>query len=436
MSDNILLKNIIVDGNESDIIISGGIIKKILPSGKIQDIFKNQNTEYDIPADIEVVDCTGKTAMPGFVNMHTHAAMSLMRGMQEDVVFSDWIDSIWKIESKLDADFVYWGTKVAAIEMIKTGTTTFNDQYWYSPIAHKAAVELGIRPAISYVILDHNDNEEAERQKEQCEMMYEDSLNWKDGSIFTVSVHAVYSVSEELIVWASEFTKKHNLLLHIHLCETEKEVRECKEAHHGLSPIEYVDRLGALDYRTTAAHTLWLSDEDVRILGERKVNCVHNVNSNLKLSSGLKFRYNELRDAGANVCIGTDGCASSNNLDILEAMKLSAILQKAWRGDPKAWPLNELIDCATLNGAKALRLNTGALQEGKIADILIVNTDSTFFLSPGSFLANFVYSAHSDCIDSVLVNGKFVMKNRIIPGEKEILDNAREMLKIYEYHNN
>ncbi len=156
---------------------------------------------------------------------------------------------------------------------------------------------------------------------------------------------------------------------------------------------------------------------------------MHNINSNLKLASGYRFLYNELRDAGANVCIGTDGCASSNNLDMLEAMKTSAIVQKAWRDDPSAMPLDELMDMATANGARALGLDSGRLVEGALADILIVNMENTFFLSPGSFLANFIYSAHSDCIDSVICNGRFLMKGRAVKGESEILAQAKRILK-------
>lgn len=421
--DSILLKNISLPEpsgglRQADITIGDGRIAGILPP----------SSGHVAGEGCEVVDCTGKVALPGFVNMHTHAAMSLMRGIEEDVVFQDWIDAIWKIEANVDSDFVYWGTKVAAIEMLKTGTTTFNDQYWSPTHAKVAAKEMGIRPVISYVVLDKSDPSEASRQRDQCERMYEASLKWNDDAIFSVSLHAVYSVSEEMILWASEFAREHDLLLHIHLSETEKEVLDCKAAHGGLSPVEYLDRLGVLDSRTIAAHSLWLSENDVRILGERKVNCVHNINSNTKLASGYKFLYNELRDAGANVCIGTDGCASSNNLDILEALKTSAIIQKAWRNDPKAWPLDELLRCATVNGAKALRLNTGEIAEGKAADILFVDTDNSFFLSPGSFLANFIYSAHSDCIESVMVNGKFVMRGRKIEGEKDILREARKVI--------
>jgi 5-methylthioadenosine/S-adenosylhomocysteine deaminase len=166
----------------------------------------------------------------------------------------------------------------------------------------------------------------------------------------------------------------------------------------------------------------------VRILGERKVNCVHNVNSNLKLASGYKFLYNELRDAGANICLGTDGCASSNNLDMLETMKTSAMIQKAWRDDPSAMPLSEIMEMATANACVALGLNIGKIEKGALADILIVDTDNYNFLSPGSFEANLIYSAHSDCIDSVICNGEFIMRNRVVPGEKDILAQAKKVL--------
>lgn len=414
----ILLKNIILNNSESEILITNNIIEKIGKKGEIQ-LIENEA--------VEIFDCKGKTAMPAFVNMHTHAAMSLMRGMEEDVPFRDWLENIWQIEKSVDYDFVYHGTKVAGIEMIKTGTATFNDQYWFSPAAYKASSELGIRPALSYVILDQFDKNQMARQKEQCIEIYEEGKKWEN-AIQSIAFHAIYSVSEEMMVWTSEFAKKHNLNLHIHLSETKEEVENCKKEHKGLSPVEYLETLGVLNDKLIAAHTLWLSDKDIELLGKYKVNCVHNINSNTKLTSGYKFKYNELRDAGANVCIGTDGCASSNNLDVLEAMKTSALVQKAWRDDPKAMPMGELLSLATINGAKALGINSGVIEEGKLADIMIVDTNSSFFLSPATFLANFIYSTHSDCVDTMIINGKFVMKNRIVKGEEETLNNAKKIL--------
>ena len=417
----ILLKNIVKEGVESDILINGNLIAEIIPAhaGGCPD---------DICEGAFVVDCKGKTAVPGFVNMHTHAGMSMMRGIGEDIAFHEWLDSTWQVESKIDDEWVYHATKVACLEMIKTGTTAFNDHYWHMPMAHKAAVELGLRPVLSYVFLDRNDPQESERQKIQCEEMYRESLTWNDQSVFAIAIHAIYSVREEMILWATEYARKHGLKIHIHVSETRKEVEDCMAQHGGMSPVEYLDSLGVLGPDVIAAHTLWLSENDVRILGERKVNCVHNVNSNLKLASGYKFLYNELRDAGANICLGTDGCASSNNLDMLETMKTSAMIQKAWRDDPSAMPLSEIMEMATANAGVALGLNIGKIEKGALADILIVDTDNYNFLSPGSFEANLIYSAHSDCIDSVICNGEFIMRNRVVPGEKEILAQAKKVL--------
>ena len=414
----ILLKNIKAYGAVSDILLEGGVISVIASEGE----------SVSLPDGTEIVDCEGKTLLPGFVNMHTHAGMALMRGVGEDIPFHEWIDRIWMLEKDLDEEYVYHATKVACLEMIKTGTTTFNDQYWYMPMAYKAVSESGLRSALSYVVLDRNDPEESERQKLQCQEMYEASLNWPDTIQFLISVHAIYSVREPMMLWAVDFARKRGLKIHIHLSETEKEVQDCKEQHGGMSPVEYLDSLGVLGPDVIAAHTLWLSDKDVEILGKRGVTCVHNVNSNLKLASGYRFRYNELRDAGANVCLGTDGCASSNNLDMLETMKTSAMIQKAWRNDPSAMPLNELLSMATTNAAKAFGFDIGKIEVGAKADLIIVNTDSYNFMSPGSFEANLVYSAHSDCIDSVICNGKFLMRNRVVPGEKEILEQARKVL--------
>jgi 5-methylthioadenosine/S-adenosylhomocysteine deaminase len=419
---SILLKDVTIADERKDVFIDKGRIEKIRPAGSCVD--------WDIAGDCEVYNCSGKVAIPGFINMHTHAGMSLMRGIGEDMVFQDWISKIWAVEEKFDAEFVYWSTKVACLEMIRTGTTTFNDQYWFFPAAHKAASELGVRHSLGYDMMDRGSAAEAERQKDQCLRWYEHAREiWQEGSIYEVAFHAVYSVSEPMIRWISEFARERNLNLHIHLSETRKEVEDCKAAHGGLTPVEYLEELGVLGPNLLAAHTLWLTEHDIELLASRGVHCIHNINSNAKISSGYKFLYNELRDAGVNICIGTDGCASSNNLDILEAMKTSALFQKAWRDDPKSMPLEELLAMATVNGAKALKINAGRLEEGALADISIVDTDNTFFLSPGSFLANFIYSAHSDCIDSVICGGKFVMRHREIEGEREILSEARKQIK-------
>ena len=419
----ILLKNILLEGIISDIHIEGNLITNVVPS----------ESQPVVSADTEVVDCAGKAAFPAFINMHTHAGMALMKGIGEDMAFHEWLDKIWQVEENIDDEYVYCATKAACLEMIKTGTTTFNDQYWHMPMAYKAAMETGMRPALSYVVLDKNDPEESERQKEQCRQMFEMTKEWDSKAQLLISIHAIYSVREPMMLWAVDFAREHGLKIHIHISETRKEVEDCMREHDGMSPVEYLDSLGVLGPDVIAAHTLWLSDNDVRILGERGVTCVHNINSNLKLASGYRFRYNELKEAGANVCIGTDGCGSSNNLDLLEAMKTAAIVQKAWRDDPTAMPLEELSAMAGVNAAKALGLKAGRVEAGYLADILIVDIDNYQFLSPAKFLANLVYSAHSDCVDSVICDGKFIMRGRVVPGEEQILAQARKVISKLQY---
>lgn len=415
----ILLKDITLNDRQVDILIEGNRISSV----------REASAGHAEPGpDVEIIDGHHKTVLPGFINMHTHAGMSVMRGIGEDMVFQDWINKIWEVEKNIDGEFVYQATRLACLEMIKTGTTTFNDQYWYDLDAWRAVSELGLRCALSYVILDQRHPEESERQKEECLQYYEAARQWGDRTQFVMSIHAIYSVSEEMVLWATAFAREHGLKLHIHVSETRQEVEDCKLAHGGMTPIEYLDSLGVLADNVIAAHTLWLSPHDIEILGQRGVTCVHNINSNLKLTSGYQFKYNELKAAGANVCLGTDGCASSNNLDMLEAMKTAAMVQKAWRQDPVAMPLNELMDIATINGAKALGIDAGRVEEGALADLILVDTDNYNFISAGSFLANFIYSAHSDCINSVICDGRFLMRNRVVPGEEAILEGARKVV--------
>ncbi len=413
----ILLQNIQLDGAPVNLFIEGRRIRRILPFPETE----------GLRAD-ETVDCTGKAVIPGFINMHTHAAMVLLRGITEDVPLDRWLTKIWAMEAKMDEEFIYWGTKVACLEMIRSGTTTFNDMYWFAPYARQAAVEMGIRPYISFVILDRYDKATAEKQKRKCIELYERSQGWDAASHLAMSVHAVYTVSEEMILWASQFAVDHGMKLHIHISETEKENIDCMKAHGGLSPTEYLDSLGVLGPHVVAAHTIWLSDHDVEILGSHRVNCVHNINSNAKLASGYRFRYDDLKKAGANICLGTDGASSSNNLDMLETMKTTALFQKAWENDPSAMPLPDLMAAATVNGARALGLDTGEIREDAFADLSIVDIDNSYFVSPGSFLANLVYAASSDTISSVIAEGRFVMRDRVVEGEQEILAGARSVL--------
>lgn len=411
----LLIKNVILNNERKDIFIKDGRIETI--SGKIE-----------LDAD-RVIDGKGKYVIPGFVNMHTHAAMTLMRGIGEDISLMDWLQNIiWPTETKLTDELVYWGTKLACVEMIKSGTTCFNDQYWNLPAAVSATEEMGLRSVHSYVILDLMDKSKSSFLKEECERMYEISKGWSSRNTFSVGVHAPYSVSPEMILWAAGFARERGLPVHIHISETESENRDSIKMH-GLTPARYLDSLGALGPETLSAHSLWIDDEDIMIFAERGVKAIHNINSNLKIASGYRFRYKELKEAGVVVSLGTDGCASSNNLDMLETMKTTALVQKAWREDPTIMPLDELLSLATENGGKSLGLPIGVIKEGYLADMSLIDTDSIAFTPNINFMANLIYSANSSCVDTVICDGKVLMENRMVEGEHEIIQMVNKLYK-------
>lgn len=411
----LLIKNVILNNERKDIYIKDGIIETI--SDKIE-----------FGAD-RVIDGKGKYAIPGFVNMHTHAAMTLMRGIGEDISLMDWLQNIiWPTETKLTDELVYWGTKLACVEMIKSGTTCFNDQYWNLPAAVSATEEMGLRSVHSYVILDLMDKSKSSFLKEECEKMYEFSKGWSSRNTFSVGVHAPYSVSPEMIQWATDFARKRGLPVHIHISETETENIDSIKMH-GMSPAKYLDSIGALGPETLSAHSLWIDNEDIRIFADRGVKAIHNINSNLKIASGYRFRYKELKEAGVVVSLGTDGCASSNNLDMLETMKTTALVQKAWRGDPTIMPLDELLSLATENGGKSLGLPIGVIKEGYLADLSLIDTNSVAFTPNINFMANLIYSANSSCVDTVICDGKVLMENRQVKGEVEIMQMVNKLYK-------
>ncbi len=414
---SIIIKNVLINDKRQDICVKDNVIAKIGDCAGMQ-------------AET-VLDGSRMAAIPGFVNMHTHSGMTLFRGMGEDMPLAKWLEEIWKAEAHLDDELIYWATKLACLEMIHTGTTTFNDMYWRLPHAAKAVKESGIRATLCYTILDGGDKAKQELQRAECEQIFYESKDWGDRVRFAPAIHAHYTVCDENMLWATDFARRHGLILHTHLAETEPEERQHMEKY-GISSTRRLYNMGILGENTVAAHVVWVSAEDIRLLGEKKVTAVHNINSNLKLSSGYRFPYNELRDAGVNVTVGTDGCGSSNNLDMLEALKTSAIVQKAWRGVPTAMPLDELLAMGTVNGAKALGVNAGEIREGALADICLVDMNNTFFAPNYNFKSNLVYSAHSSCIDTVICDGRILMQGGKVEGEQEILDEFSKQIKRFQ----
>lgn len=407
----ILLNDIRLDNKKADILIEGN---------KIADV-----ADY-IPesAAEKVIDCHGMAAIPGLVNMHTHAAMTLTRGFRKENL-QTWLQNIWAYEAFLDYDAIYWGSKLAILEMLKTGTTTFLDMYWQVPATAKAVEEMGIRACLTHVFLDGGDASKFEAQKRELAQTMEMSKDWPDRIRLGVAIHADYTNTEETMLWAGKFARDHGMILHAHVAETEHEMLEDIEKY-GCMPVRHFENLGLIDENFISAHTVWINEDDIKTLGHRRASIVHNVNSNLMLGSGYKFKYNELRDAGANVCIGTDGAGSSDNLDLRETLKTTMILQKAWRRDPQAMPYEEAMRVATEHGARALGLDAGRIEKGALADIVLVDTRSEAFVPDFNFNSNLILAANSSCFDTVICDGRIVMEHRHVPGEEEILRKAQE----------
>ena len=408
---SILIKDVLLDGKETSIYIEGNSIAGI-----------GENSRAD-----ETIDGKGMAALPGLVNAHSHAAMTLFRGYGDDMKLQEWLQQkIWPIEGKLTEEDVYQGAKLACLEMIKSGTICFNDMYWHLPGTVRAVEEMGIRAVLSPVFIDlFDEDKRKEVIKEHTKLLNDVNAKGCDRIAPALGPHALYTVSKEGLQWCKEFAEKENLLIHFHLAETEQENKDCVEKN-GKRPVEYLEEIGFLCDRIVAAHCNWLNERDMKILAKHGVKIAHNPVSNMKLSTGV-MPYPEMVKAGLTVSLGTDGCASNNSLDMFEEMKFAAMLQKSARNDPTAMPAGEAWEIATVNGAKALGLNSGVIKEGMLADIMLVNLNGVEFTPTHNLISNLVYSASGSCVDTVICDGRILMRERRVKGEDEIIQNANEV---------
>lgn len=391
-----------------DIYIEGNIIKEI-------------GCGIEKVADL-TINGTGKAVIPGLINGHTHAAMTLFRGFADDMKLMPWLEEkIWPNEAKMTPEDVYWGSKLACLEMIKTGTTTFLDMYKNFQGTADAVEEMGIRGFLGATCFDMFDPIETEKSKKEFETLYDASMKYGSRVTFTTGPHAIYTVSGQLLQWVHKFAEERDLLIHLHLSETEGEV-DNSIRKFGLSPVRYLKKLGILSPRLVIAHGIYIDDDEIKMLADNDVKVVHNPASNLKLASGIQFKFKEMKSAGIKVGIGTDGCSSSNNLDMIEAMKLASLIGKAWRKDPEVLTAGEMLDAATITGAEILRLNAGKIIEGALADLVLIDLKSPAFSPNFNFVSNLVYAANGNCVDTVICDGKVLMQNKQVPGEDEIME--------------
>lgn len=371
--------------------------------GRIEKVGKN------LEADGETVDCSGKAVLPGLVNAHTHAAMTLLRGISDSKPLQRWLeDDIFPAEEEMGEEDVAAGTRLASLEMLTSGTTTFNDMYVPGDVVAEVVDDVGIRAVIGHGMMDIEGD-----TRETLEKSEEFVSRWSGHDLIKPSVapHAVYTCSRELLEGSGEQAAEFDAPLHIHLSETERENRDCRE-EHGMSPAEYLDGLGLLNGRTVAAHGVHLSDSDIRLMAERGAGVVHNPAANLKLGSGVA-PVHELREAGVTVGLGTDGVASNNSLNLFEEMKLASLMQK--ERDPRTLPAQDVLDMATRDDAELLGLDheIGSIEEGKRADLVTVDL-SRPEMRPihgiDGLISNLVFS-FDGTVSDVMVDGELLVRD-------------------------
>lgn len=408
------------------------LIKNVLCNGKITNIFTENNLISEI-GDVKVeaervIDGKHKAAIPGLVNTHTHAAMTLLRSYADDFGLQEWLtERIWPVEANLTEDDIYWGTKLACLEMIKCGTTTFNDMYFHDEWAAKAVEEMGIRGVLSEVFFDLFDETTREKAKRAVKRGLEELRSLKSARVIpALGPHAIYTVSGEGLSWVKEFADENDLLIHFHLAETEKENDDFQKKH-GKRPVPYLEDLGFLGSNLVCAHCVWLNKKDIEILAKYEVKISHNPISNMKLACGAALPYKDLKSAGCVISLGTDGNASNNNLDMFESMKFASLKQKMFTNDPTIMPAAETFDMATKNGALALRVNAGEISEGMLADILLLNLRSPSFTPNHNLIANIVYSANGSCVDTTICDGRILMVNGKVADEENIMAKAGDV---------
>ncbi|AKJ64399.1 amidohydrolase [Kiritimatiella glycovorans] len=408
---SLLIHNVRLDGNPTDIRIDRNRFTRIAPG-------------QDEPADT-VIDGAGFAILPTFHNGHTHAAMTLLRGYADDMDLETWLNRhIWPLESKLREEDVYNGARLACAEMIRSGTTFFNDMYWHPHGTARAADAMGLRADISAVFIDFHDPDKADEERRNNDALLRAADRYPDRIRITLGPHAVYTVSEASLRWAAEVSESRACDIHIHLAETEEECRNAQESF-GCSPVAHLDRNGVLGPRTVAAHVNWVDEKEMDLLAERGVRVAHNPASNMKLASG-SFPYADLAGRGIKVCLGTDGASSNNNLDMGETMKLAALHAKLRYRDPTVLGAEEVFELATGGAANLFARESGRIREGMLADAMLVNLGHPR-LNPGyNLISDMVYAADSSCIDTVICDGRILMRGGVIEGEEEIVAKARE----------
>jgi 5-methylthioadenosine/S-adenosylhomocysteine deaminase len=381
---------------------------KIVAVGPSEEIVQR----YSAPQRIDV---RGQIVLPGLVNTHTHAPMVLYRGLADDLALMDWLNHyIFPAEAKtVSPDFVRIGTRLAALEMIESGTTTFADMYYFEDDIAEATHEAGLRAVlgqsvIKFPVADAKTPEDALVRAEAF------IKKWKDDPLVTPAIapHAPYTVEPGTLKAVRALADRYGVPVLIHLAETRDEVKIIQDLHKA-SPAQYLDSLGFWNGRTLAAHAVWLDDADIAMLAQRGVGLAHNPESNMKLASGVAAVPKWL-ERGIHAGLGTDGAASSNDLDMFEAMRFAALLHKLATSDPRVMPARQVLELATRRGAEAVGMadRIGTLEAGKQADLITIATDDARQTPMFDPISHLVYVAHGDDVRNTVVAGRVLMRDR------------------------
>ncbi len=400
-----------------DILIENTIIKKI---GKNIDIQDN---------DIKVINATKMQVMPGLINTHAHLPMSIFRETLDGYGLQEWLEEkIWPMEDKLTNEDIYYATYLSCIEMIKTGCTTINDMYFMTDDIIRAVVETGVRMQTTRTLMSGG-SDATTRLKELSKLVND----YKNNELvtFNAGIHGLYTTMEEDTKEFINFAKKNNLPVHMHFCENSKEVEDIKKAYNVDSPVEVLEKYFT-GIPVLLAHAVKLTENEIEKLAELKnISISHCPVSNLKLGCGVA-KIKKMLQEKINVSLGTDGQGSGSNLDMFETMKFTALLQKGINENPKDLPAYEVIKMATINGAKALGLEDkiGSIEEGKKADIIILNMEKELMQPINDVFADIVYNAKGSDVETTIVNGNILMENRkICCKEQEIYNKCEKIIR-------
>jgi len=416
-----ILKNcrFILTQNSSRDILEGADIK--IEENKIVKIGKNLRAERGE----EKLDCSRVLVMPGLINCHCHVAMTQMRGVADDVNLQEFLNKTFELDAKMKREHVHAGAIIGIIEMIKSGTTAFQDLYYFEDAVAEAARKIGMRGVLAWAVLD---KEFTTQQGVPLENAKKFAKSIKNDPLLrpALGLQGVYVCSERTYMDAKEFCEHEGLTMHTHLSENGVEVSEHVKKT-GMRPAEWLEKIGFLSWRLSAAHCVHLADAEISMVARRGVSVVHCPSSNLKLSSGI-MNWNGLKAAGVNISLGTDGCASNNNLDMFEEMHIAALLHKLQ--GPSVARAQEVLDAATINGARAIGINAGSIEVGKLADLITIDLNDTRWtpLIKSMLISHIVYSINSSSVRDSIINGKLVMQNRKIDGEEKMLRAAEQLM--------